>query len=87
MLKGLVLLDSTYATRNYYPIVGGIDTYYYHPFGICLPLKYSLKKLNSITLKSVDIPLILNKIRTLIGTTSISFSFTYNSYINITVSK
>ena len=46
-----------------------------------------MKKVNSITLKSVEIPLILNKIRSLNGTTSISFTFTYNSYINITVSN
>ena len=43
--------------------------------------------MNSITLKSVEIPLILNNIRPLNGTTSISFNFTYNSYINITVSN
>ena len=47
----------------------------------------SIQNLNSITLKSVEIPLILNNIRPLNGTTSISFTFTYNSYINITASN
>ena len=50
-------------------------------------MKYPFKNLNSIALKSVELPLKLNNIRPLNGTTSISFTFTNNTYINITVSN
>ena len=87
MPKEHFLLDSTYATRNYNPIVGGIVPNFYHSFNICFPLKYPLKNLNRITLKSVEIPLVLKKIGPLNGTTSIRFTCTYNIYINTTVSN
>ena len=50
-------------------------------------MKHPLKNLNNITLKSIEIPLISNIICPLNGATSISFTFTSNTYINITVSN
>ena len=52
-----------------------------------LSSKFRLQNLNNVTLKSVEIPLILNNHRPLNGTTSLSFTFNYNTCINIKVSK
>ena len=87
MPKELFKLDSTNSTRNYDPITSTIDGNSYYSFNICFPLKDPLKSLNSITLKSLEIPLILFNIRPLNGTTTISFTFTYKSFINITASN
>ena len=87
MPKELFLLDSTYATRNYDPITRTIDDISYNSFNIWFPLKYQLKNLNRTTLKSVRLPLILNNVWPFNGTTTISFCFINNRYINITLSN
>ena len=87
MPKELYLLDSTYATRNYDSTTTSIDGNSYHSFNITYPLKYPLKNVSRMTLKSVEIPLILNNIRTLNNTATIGFTFTYGSFINVYVSN
>ena len=72
---------------NYDPIVDGIYTNFYFLINICISLKQSLTILSSITLKSVETPLILNNIRPHNGKTCISFTFTYNNYRNVTISN
>ena len=79
MPKELYLLDSTYATKNYDSIIGNYDNNFYHTFNICFPLKKPLQNLKSITLRSVEIPVVLNNIRPLNGSSN------YTN-INITVS-
>ena len=58
MLKELYLLDSTYANNNYDTISGNYDNIYYHTCNICFPLNNHLQNLKSISLRSVDLPVV-----------------------------
>ena len=84
MPKELYLLDWTYAKIKILLLVNMINKIY-HAFNICFPLNNSLQNLKSITLKSVEIPVVLNNIRPLNGSFTISFTFTYSTYTNITI--
>ena len=47
--------------------------------------KKSLQNLKSITFRSVEIPEVLNNIRPLNGSSTISFNFTYSTYTKIKI--
>ena len=58
MPKELYLLDSTYASNNYDSIIRAYDINFYHTFKICFPLNNPLQNLKSITIRSVEIPVV-----------------------------
>ena len=86
MSKELLFFDSTYSTKIYDPIVGSTDANYYHPFNITHTFKSPLKNVKRITLKSVEMPLFYGMIRKNNDSGTISFTFTYNTFVNVTIS-
>ena len=57
---------------------------FYHTFNICFTLKNPLHILKSITLRSVEILVVLHNISPVHGSSTISFKFTYSTLIKIT---
>ena len=84
--KEVYFLDTINSTKNYDNIIGTIDLNYYHSYNVSYPLKYSLKNLKSITLKSVEMPIALPNIRLHNSSHKIGLTFTYSTYTNVSIS-
>ena len=85
MPKKLFFLDSTYLSKYYDTIIGNHENNFYHTFNICFSLNNPLQNLKSITLRSVEIPVGLNNIRSQNGSSTISFNFTNSTYTDISI--
>ena len=79
----IYFLDTIKATKNYDSIIGAIDLNYYHSYNISFPLRYPLKDLKSIALKSVEMPISLPTIRFNNSTEKVGFTFSYSTYTRI----
>ena len=82
----IYFLDTIKATKNYDSIIGFIDLNYYHSYNISFSLRYPLKDLRSIALKSVEMPISLPTIRFNNSTEKVGFTFSYSTYTNIYIS-
>ena len=86
--KDLYFLDTiTSAIKNNDNDTYNIDNNYInHFFNVYFPFKVAIKNIKSISLKSVQIPLLLYNIRAgLTNTNTFSFRFTYSTFNNITL--
>ena len=83
--KEFYMLDSVNATKIYDNVIGPIDLNYYHSFN-CYFAFTALKNVKKITLKSVEMPITLPTVRTQNNSLKISFTFSYGSYNNISIS-
>jgi len=86
MSKDTYFFDTINAVKNYDAVIGGISSMPYHPYNLYFPLKYPLKNVKRITLKSVEMPLNLYTLRAENGSTKFSFTFSYNTYNNVYIS-
>jgi len=83
MPKEIYLLDTTNATRNYDSVTGQIGRSLYHSFNVLFPLRTPILNLKKITLKSVEMPIILTTLRTQNNTITLGFKFSYGTYNNV----
>ena len=86
--KEMYFLDTIKSIKNYDIIEGAFSLNYYHSYNVVFPLKYPLKNLRKITLKSVEMPLSIPMIRlnnksNTIGITFDTLAGTYYVVCNI----
>ena len=82
MPKQLYLLDTVNATRNYDKIMEEYLEHPYHSYNVLFPFKFPLRNLRTITLKSVEMPILQHTLKVLNDSHRIAFRFTSGSYVN-----
>ena len=84
MPKQLYFLDSNFAIKNNDPSAQNLDpNFLTHTYNINFPLKFPIKNLRRLTLKSVEIPLILSNVRNNNGTILFPILFNIGAFTNI----
>ena len=83
--KDLYMLDTINATKIYDNFIGPLELNYYHSFN-CYFAFTAVKNVKKITLKSVEMPIILPTIRKHNNSFEIGFTFSYGSFNNVSIS-
>jgi hypothetical protein len=84
MPKQLYFFESTYSTKNVDPYNGNNDpNFLYHTYNINFSLKFPIRNLSRLTLKSVELPLSLPNVRVNNGTILFPILFSIGVYNNI----
>ena len=84
MPKELYFFESAYGTKNIDQLSGNNDPdFLYHSYNINFPLKFPLRNLKSISLKSAEIPISILSSRLNNGTIVFPIVFSIGAYTNI----
>ena len=76
MPKETHFFDTINAIKNYDTSTNNYNTYY-HTFNVTFPFKFPIINLKSITLKSVEMPIVLNTLRNANNSCAFNIRFTY----------
>ena len=80
MLKTLIHLDSIDGIQNYDTILKN-----YHCYNTNILINKPISNIKEISLKSLEMPLFFNNIRSANNSNFFNFNFTYNSFNNISI--
>jgi len=87
MRREVFFLDSVLGMRNNDNVTGAVDANYYrHSYNVTFPLRFPIRNINKVILKSFEIPLNLNQLRYNNGTVQFGFTFSYGTYSNVIIS-